>query len=176
MASIAKGVPVMKRTKRMNIRRLVVGLTFAALAIPTVGQAKPTPGSGPILNQDQHVVIPYLSQGHGVTAAELGVGIGSSPDDRAVSRATSEPVVIPSLSRGYGVTSTDLGYSAKSGPDDRPFSRATSVGEVLYGGKVESGDDTSKYAASGFALVLLAMTGITLLVWRNRNGGKLTPA
>jgi hypothetical protein len=142
----------MKRTKRINIRRIAVGVAFAALVVPAGAQAKPQPGDGPILNP--------------------GYGVGLSSDDRAVSRATSVGVV--SQYRAWGPRVDYTRYAATSSPDDRAFSKATSVGQVPYSGKVESGDDSSKYAATTFALVLLAMSGIALLVWRNR--GKLSPA
>src|SRR4051812_21024662 len=120
MASITKGAGAMKRTKRTTILRVALGLAVAAAIIPAGGQAKPTPGPTPW----QSVVIPYLSQGHGVTSTELGYGVASSPDDRAISKATSQRVVIPYLSQGYGVTSSQLGFVAKAGPDDRTFSKA----------------------------------------------------
>jgi hypothetical protein len=96
--------------------------------------------------------IPYLSQGQGVTEADLGIaGASVSPDDRAVARteavargeAASTPVVspddravprtdpaaptgleIPYLSQGQGVTEADLGIAGASvSPDDRAVPR-----------------------------------------------------
>jgi hypothetical protein len=143
----------MKRTKRINIRRIAVGVAFAALIVPAGAQAKPQPADGPVLNP--------------------GYGVGLSSDDRAVSRATSVGVV--SQDRAWGPIGYTR-YAATSSPDDRAFSKATSVGRVPYSGKVQSGDDSSKYAATAFVLVLLAMSSIALLVWRNHKGGKLSPA
>ena len=132
----------MKRTKRINIRRIAVGVAFAALIVPAGAQAKPTPGSGPILNSDS---------------------VATSPDDRAVSRATN---VNPYRSWGPRYTA----------PDDRAFSKATGVGQPESQEQIGVADDSGTYATTAFVLVLLAMSGITLVVWRNRKGGKLWPA
>jgi hypothetical protein len=143
MASITEGAGIMKRTKRMNIRRLALGVAFAALIVPAGAQAKPTPGSGPILNDDP---------------------VATSPDDRAVSRATAPVVNYRSWGPGY------------TAPDDRTFSKATGVGQPESQEQIGVTDDSSNYATTAFILVLLAMSAITLVVWRNRKGGKLSPA
>jgi hypothetical protein len=183
MASIVKGAPVMKRMKRLTIRRLALGFAFAALAIPAVGQAKPVPGDGPILNGDQQsqdsAYLQAMSRGNVYIPLQGDTSMADSSYLKAVSRGN---VYIPLQGdtvnpyRSWGPVISDGGSASTVSPDDRAFSKATSVGQVPYSGKVESGDDTSKYAASAFALVLLAMSGITLVVWRNRKGGKLSPA
>jgi hypothetical protein len=53
--------------------------------------------------------IPYLSQGQGVTPAELGIGTGVSPDDRAVPR--TDPVSTT------GGTASDSGTSFAPSPE-----------------------------------------------------------
>lgn len=89
----------MKRTKRFTIRRLALGLAVAAV-VPATAQARPMDVSGQDLRvvhaqavadvqQQSTVEIPYLSQGVGVTAADLGVGSSRHPDDRAFSRQSS---------------------------------------------------------------------------------------
>lgn len=182
----------MKRTKRIHIRRITLGLAFAALVVPAGALAKPTPGPIPFqsdqqLGTSQHdpayaqavsrgnVYVPL--QGYGISSAEVRSTGALGPDDRAVSRATSEPVVNPYRGWGPVIAYSDAGYTSTSSPDDRAFSKATSVGRAPFSGTVQSGDDSSKYTATAFALVLLAMSGITLLVWRNRKGGgRLSPA
>lgn len=206
----------MKRTKRIHIRRITLGLAFAALVVPAGALAKPTPGPIPFqsdqqLGTSQHdpayaqavsrgnVYIPLQGstslgdsayakavsrgdvyvplQGYGISSAEVRSTGALGPDDRAVSRATSEPVVNPYRGWGPVIAYSDAGYTSTSSPDDRAFSKATSVGRAPFSGTVQSGDDSSKYTATAFALVLLAMSGITLLVWRNRKGGgRLSPA
>jgi hypothetical protein len=194
----------MKRTKRLSIRRIALGVAFAALVVPATALAKPMPGSGPILNGDQqlgttqdsaylqavsrgNVYIPlqgdtsvadsayaravsrgnvYIPlQGSGITSSEVTAGsLGS--DDRAVSRATSVPLV--NRYRSWGPS-----------PDDRAFSKATSVGVGQPESQEQIGlsNDSGNYPVAAFVLVLLAMSGITLIVWRNRrDGGRLSPA
>jgi hypothetical protein len=152
MASITKGALLMKRMKRINIRRFTLALAFAALVVPAGAQAKPTPSDLPILNGDRVV---------------------SSPDDRALSRATSGPAV--NLYRSWGPS-----YTATASPDDRAVSKATSVGVGQSESQEQIGttNDSGNYPVTAFALVLLAMSGITLIVWRTRKGGggKLSPA
>jgi len=62
----------MKRTKRFTIRRIALGLAVAAF-VPASAQAATAE-------------IPYLSQGVGVSAQDLGVASSKHPDDRAFSR------------------------------------------------------------------------------------------
>jgi hypothetical protein len=151
MASITKGAPLMKRMKRINIRRFTLALAFAALVVPAGAQAKPTPSDLPILNADRVVA--------------------TSPDDRALSRATSGPAV--NRYRSWGPSDT-----ATASPDDRAVSKATSLGVAQPESQEQIGttNDSGNYPVTAFALVLLAMSGITLIVWRTRKGGKLSPA
>jgi hypothetical protein len=88
--------------------------------------------------------IPYLSQGQGVTPADLGIAAGTSPDDRTVARSDVAPSPvgspddravartdapapagpeIPYLSQGQGVTPADLGIGTGTSPDDRAVAR-----------------------------------------------------
>jgi hypothetical protein len=136
----------MKRTKRINIRRIALGLTVAALVVPAGAQAKPQPGPTYYVAQSQ--------------------GSGSSPDDRTFSKATSVGIVTPHLGQGRGLTSS---------PDDRSFSKATIAGRQYTSESVSSSDNGQFGAAAAFALVLLAMSAVTLMVWRNRKG-TLSPA
>ena len=53
--------------------------------------------------------IPYLSQGEGVTSAELGIGTGVAPDDRALPR--TDPVATT------GGTASDQGTFSVPGPE-----------------------------------------------------------
>jgi len=188
----------MKRTKRLNIRRLALGVAAAALVVPAGAQAKPTPGPIPYqsdqeltTNQDQaylnavsrgNVYIPLQGK---TSAADSAYAAAVSRGDvyiplqgKPVSQATSKPFVGLGYHRGWGpiIAYTDEGYPATLSPDDRDVSKATSVGRTPYSGTVESGGDSGTFAASAFVLVLLAMSGITLVVWRNRKGGRLSHA
>jgi hypothetical protein len=70
-------------------------------AVPrTDPAAEPTP-TGP--------QIPYLSQGEGVTSAELGIGTGIAPDDRAFPRTDPGPTA--------GGTASDPGTFSVPGPE-----------------------------------------------------------
>jgi hypothetical protein len=44
---------------------------------------------GTVVSAQEQVVIPYMSQGTGVTSTELGFTVGKSPDDRSFARATT---------------------------------------------------------------------------------------
>ncbi|MFL5930846.1 MAG: hypothetical protein ACJ75P_06285 [Gaiellaceae bacterium] len=79
-------------------------------------------------------------------------------DDAAYWRAVSRGDVYIPL-QGSGITSSNVSGAGSSVA------------------KAEPGGNSSNYAVTAFALVLLVMTGITLLVWRNRKGGgRLSPA
>lgn len=154
----------MKRMKRLNIRRLALGFAFAALAIPAVGQAKPVPGDSPILKGDQQ--------------------LGTTQDSAYVQAMSRGNVYIPLQGdtinpyRSWGPVISDGGSASTSSPDDRAFSKATTVGVGQPESQEQIGlsNDSSNYPVAAFVLVLLAMSGITLVVWRNRKGGKLSPA
>jgi hypothetical protein len=93
-----------------GIREKILVLAVAATAATggaAAASAEPGAylGSGAPITQEAGPEIPYLSHGQGVTAADLGIPTGTSPDDRAVPRAT--PVEAPSVS-----------------PDDRAFPRS----------------------------------------------------
>ena len=159
----------MKRTKRFNLRRIALGLAFAAL-IPATAQAKP------VSNQPQigPGEIPYLSHGAGVDESQFAVTL--SPDDRAYSRATSNdsaaPVEIPYLSQGVGVTAASFDPTVVS-PDDRNVPRATSVGAS----PTATDDGWSFDVSTGLLGMILALgaAGATLAIRHNRKT-KLSPA
>jgi hypothetical protein len=81
----------MRRKKRFTIIQIAFALTAVAI-LPVTAQAKPYPGG----TQDRLGTseTPYLSQG--VTSTQ--VGIGTSPDDRAYSRAHSLETTTPVVS------------------------------------------------------------------------------
>ena len=184
----------MKHTKRLNIRRIALGVAFAALVVPAGAQAKPIPGPSDqqlqILQDPAYlnavtrgnVYIPLQGKtsvadsayATAVSRGDVYIPLQGNP----VSQATSKPVVRTDYQRGWGpvIPYTDDGYPASLSPDDRAVSKATTVGVTRYGGKVESGGDSGTFAATAFALILLAMSGITLIVWRNRKDGRLSHA
>lgn len=146
----------------------------------TDAAAAPTP-AGP--------QIPYLSQGEGVTSAELGIPT-VGPDDRAVARvdeptlspddravARTDPVAaqapadlqVPYLSQGEGVTPAELGIGTGVAPDDRALPRTDPV--ATTGGTVS---DPGTFSVPGpetvgvFAAIALAITGAYFLVGAGR--------
>ena len=96
-------------------------------------------GTTPI-TQSAGPEIPYLSQGQGVTEADLGIATGTSPDDRAVARTDSAAPAapagpeIPYLSQGQGVTEADLGIATGTSPDDRAVARTDSAAPAAPAG------------------------------------------
>ncbi|HET9323952.1 MAG TPA: hypothetical protein VFO03_08740, partial [Gaiellaceae bacterium] len=108
---------------------------------PQLGQAAPivqstSPDDRAVSRADaaapSGLEIPYLSQGQGVTPADLGIAdSGVAPDDRAVPRADAAApsgLEIPYLSQGQGVTPADLGIAdASVSPDDRAVARTEAV-------------------------------------------------
>jgi len=147
----------------------------------TDSAAAPTP-AGP--------QIPYLSQGEGVTSAELGFPTGVAPDDRAVARvdeptlspddravARTDPVAaptpaapqIPYLSQGEGVTSAELGFATGTAPDDRALPRtdpvATTGGTVSDPGTFSVPGPETVVVAGAIALLI---TGAFFLIGTDR--------
>ena len=125
--------------------------------------------------------IPYLSQGQGVTEADLGIATGTSPDDRAVAR-TDEAAApapagpeIPYLSQGQGVTPADLGIATGTAPDDRAVARTDPVATT---GGTES--DPSTFSVPGPDTVVVAgaiallITGAFFLIGTDRR--RIRPA
>ena len=165
----------MRRKKRLTIVR--IGLAMAALAIPTVAQAKPLPTDQSKAQYELGPAeIPYLSHGVGVDASQFGSTI--SPDDRSFSRAGAAAetrVEIPYLSHGVGVTPAELGIATSNSPDDRPFQRPTV--EVT---PVATDDgwsvDVNPYAVTGFGLALLLVAGGMGVAIRHTRRGGLSPA
>ena len=166
----------MRRRKRFTILRIAVALAAAAI-VPVTAQAKPTPVGNDVRVKIQLGEIPYLSQGHGVNAADFGVALG--PADRNPARPTiaaENRVGIPYLSQGVGVTSAELGFAVGKSPDDRPYSRATSLETTPVVSDGGTSIDVSPYAVTGFGLVLLlAMGGMGLAIHHKRTA-KLSAA
>jgi hypothetical protein len=79
----------MRRKKRFTIIQIAFALTAVAI-LPVTAQAKPYPGG----TQDRL----GTSQAPYVTSTEVGVGVGTSPDDRAYSRAPSLETTTPVVS------------------------------------------------------------------------------
>jgi hypothetical protein len=156
----------MKRSKRITLRQIALGLAIAAI-IPATAQARPSQSDG-------YGPIPYLSQGVGVDASLYSGQI--SPDDRAFSKASNEQqLVIPYLSQGQGVTSAELGYSAVTSPDDRMFSKATSVGTAPVATSSSDRIDFNSYTVTGSLIALLLAMGAVIAVRHSRKG-RLSPA
>ena len=92
----------MRRGKRLTIFRIGLALATLTMMLPVAAQAKPMPSDSiraenraPVIDT-QRVEIPYLSQGVGVTEAELGIASSNSPDDRGFARTTDEQPVLVS--------------------------------------------------------------------------------
>jgi hypothetical protein len=93
----------MRRRKRHTIFRIALALAVAAV-MPVAAQAKGMPVDYDKASENQsvtlgpddrnlyrgpeesQVVVPYLSQGEGVTSSELGYVVRNSPDDRTFAR------------------------------------------------------------------------------------------
>ncbi|HEU6445359.1 MAG TPA: hypothetical protein VFL61_09905 [Gaiellaceae bacterium] len=142
----------------------------AAAAEPGAMLGQPAP-----ISQSAGPEIPYLSQGQGVTEAELGIATGTSPDDRAVARTDSAAAPtpagpeIPYLSQGQGVTEAELGIGTGVGPDDRALPRTDPV--ATTGG---TASDPSTFSVPGpetvavVGAIALAITGAFFLVGAGR--------
>jgi hypothetical protein len=160
----------MRRKKRLSIFRIAVALAVAAAIVPVAAMAKPYAGSTDEV-QSKYVLgpgeIPYLSQGHGVEATQLGRQLGA--DDRALPRTSmvTEPsVVIPYLSQGEGVTSAELGFVVGNAVDDRPFARSNPEQTPVVSDDGWS-IDVNPYLMTGSALILLAL-GMGFALWYTR--------
>lgn len=189
----------MRRKKRLSILRIALALAATATILPAAAMAKPHPG--PTYDvQAKHEMgsgeIPYLSQGHGVDATQLGRQLGSDDrallrtsvvtapeirqlgsDDRSLARTsvvTVPEVVIPYLSQGEGVTSAELGFSVGNAVDDRPFARPNpETTPVTSDGGWSI--DANPYLMTGSALILLAL-GMGFALWHSRRRTRLSPA
>ena len=167
----------MRRKKRLSIFRIAFALAATAAILPVAAVAKPHPGSTSDVQSKYEIgpgEIPYLSQGHGVDATQLGRQLGS--DDRSLVRTsvvTAPEVVIPYLSQGEGVTSAELGFSVGNAVDDRPFARSNpETTPVTSDGGWSI--DVNPYLMTGSALILLAL-GMGTALWYTRRT-RLTPA
>jgi hypothetical protein len=95
----------MRRNKRLGIIRIGLAMATLTMMLPVAAQAKPMPRDSiraeyqaravPVIDT-QRVEIPYLSQGVGVTEAELGIVTSKSPDDRSFPRTYDEQPVLVS--------------------------------------------------------------------------------
>jgi hypothetical protein len=167
----------MRRKKRLSIFRIAVALAATAMIVPVAAVAKPHPGPTYDVQSKYEVgtgEIPYLSQGHGVDATQLGRQLGS--DDRALPRmdvVQAPEVVIPYLSQGNGVTSEEIGFSVGNAADDRPFARTNpDTTPVTTDGGWSI--DVNPYLMTGSALILLAI-GMGFGLWYSRRT-RLSPA
>jgi hypothetical protein len=168
----------MRRRKRNTILRIALGLAIAAI-VPATALAKPVPVNQDVEDHGQYQLgpgeIPYYSQG-GVQVMELGLSegkikalgllddstVGTSSDDRAVSRATPHGVEVASVA---------------TSPDDRSFSKATSVDSTPVVSDDGRSIDFDPYTVTGFVLALLLAMGIGMgiAIWHSRRT-KLSPA
>jgi|Tabmets5t2r1_1033131.scaffolds.fasta_scaffold06294_3 hypothetical protein len=171
----------MRRNKRLNIIRIGLALTVAAI-FPVTAYAKGqpvdeiNPAGTPYVTGAPEVQIPYLSHGQGVTSEELGFPVTRSVDDRAFSRANEQPPVqIPYLSHGQGVTSAELGFPASKAPDDRSFSRGDEQ-QLAPVVRSDGGIEVNTSTISGFGLAALLVAGGMGLAIRHRRKTRLTPA
>ena len=168
----------MKRWKRLNIIRIGLALTVAAI-FPVSAYAKGQPvvdPETPYVTGAPQVQIPYLSQGQGVTSEELGFPVTRSVDDRTFSRASEQTQVqIPYLSHGQGVTSAELGYPSSKAPDDRAFARGNEE-QLTPAVRSDSGIEVDTYAISGFGFAALLLAGGMGLAIRHRRRTRLSPA
>jgi hypothetical protein len=168
----------MRRRKRNTILRIALGLAIAAI-VPATALAKPVPVNQDVEDHGQYQLgpgeVPYYSQG-GVQVMELGLSegkikalgllddstVGTSSDDRAVSRATPHGVEVASVA---------------TSPDDRSFSKATSVDSTPVVSDDGRSIDFDPYTVTGFVLALFLAMGIGLgiAIWHSRRT-KLSPA
>lgn len=114
----------MRRTKRVAILRVALATGLVAMFTATAAQAKPVPYTAEQSHtqgmpayvigspddrafartaSEPQLVVPYLSQGHGVTSAELGYAVSMSPDDRPYPRPTSPEIVSATSDGGTGI-------------------------------------------------------------------------
>ena len=104
-----------------GIREAVLALAVAATAATgAAGSASAEPGKY-LGTGTTPTEIPYLSQGQGVTPADLGIAA-----DEAAAPTQAAPE-IPYLSQGQGVTPADLGIGTGTAPDDRALPRTDPV-------------------------------------------------
>ena len=95
----------MRRGKRLTIIRIGLAMATLTMMLPVAAQAKPMPRDSiqaqyqaravPVIDT-QRVEIPYLSNGVGVTEAELGIVTSKSPDDRSYARTYDEQPLLVS--------------------------------------------------------------------------------
>jgi hypothetical protein len=112
----------MRRKKRVAVLQIALATGLVAMFTATAAQAKPLPsdqrhGQGtPVYvtqtpddrgfarsTSEQQRVVPYLSQGQGVTSAELGSAVSMSPDDRPYPRPMDPEIVSATSDGGTGI-------------------------------------------------------------------------
>ena len=117
----------MRRKKRVAILQIALATGLVATFTATAAQAKPLPHAPddqshaqgmPVYvtgsqspddrgfartTSEQQLVVPYLSQGQGVTSAELGYAVSKSPDDRPYPRPTGPEIVSTTSDGGTGI-------------------------------------------------------------------------
>jgi hypothetical protein len=173
MAARTTGGGAMRRRKRLTIVRIGLALATLTMMLPVAAQAKPLPRDS-IQVDTQRPEIPYLSQGVGVSEADLGIVTSKSPDDRSLARTYDEQrAEIPYLSHGVGVSEAELGIASSNSPDDRAFARTTDEQPVLVS---DSSFDVNPYAVTGFGLMLVLMAGGMGLAIRHNRKSRLAPA
>ncbi len=112
-----------------GIRETVLALAVAATAATgAAGSAAAEPGKYLGTGTPPPTEIPYLSQGQGVTPADLGIATDTDP----AAAPTQAGPEIPYLSQGQGVTPADLGIAT----DDRPPRRRRRVRRSLISARV----------------------------------------
>ena len=166
-----------------GLRETAMILAVAATAAAGGAQAAAAE-PGPMLGQTAPITqstdpagpeIPYLSQGQGVTPADLGIATGTSPDDRAVARTDSAAAPapagpeIPYLSQGQGVTPADLGIGTGTSPDDRALPRTDPVattGDTVSDSSTFSVPGPETVAVAG--AIALLITGAFFLIGTDR--------
>jgi hypothetical protein len=98
-----------------GIRETVLALAVAATAATgAAGSASAEPGKYLGTGTPPPTEIPYLSQGQGVTPADLGIATDTDP---AAAQTPAGPE-IPYLSQGQGVTPADLGIDTSAAPTE----------------------------------------------------------
>jgi hypothetical protein len=114
----------MRRKKRVAVLRIALATGLVAMFTATAAQAKPLPSDQrhrqamPVYvigsqtpddrgfarsTSEQQRVVPYLSQGQGVTSAELGSAVSMSPDDRPYPRPMDPEIVSATSDGGTGI-------------------------------------------------------------------------
>jgi hypothetical protein len=149
----------MKRSKRISIRRIALGLAVAAV-VPATAQARPMEMSGSDARS--------IHQAAASSSDKLYPG--EIPSVVPVTQARR--MEIPYLSHGVGVSAKDIGLPI--GADDRSFSRQSPTPTVLTADRGDGYDFGSGNTIGGLVLILGA-AGAALAIRHNRKT-RLSPA